>query len=79
MHFILVMGTSGTGKSTIVRTLSETFRERRLTIAIDADDFHTDANKLKMQAGVASVLAYMDRRRWFNLLINATHASNWNI
>ena len=44
----VVMGVSGTGKTTIARSLAARLR---LEYA-DADDFHPEANKAKMHAGI---------------------------
>ncbi len=54
----VVMGVSGTGKSTIGKSLADRLR---LEYA-DADDFHPPANKAKMQAGVP--LTDEDRYPW---------------
>ena len=55
---IVVMGVSGSGKSTIARRLAD---ELRLTMA-EADDFHPPANVEKMHAGVP--LTDEDREPW---------------
>ena len=61
---ILVMGVSGTGKSTIGKMLSE-----KLEVPFyDADDFHPKANVDKMQSG--QPLNDEDRAPWLSLLAN---------
>ncbi len=60
--FLIVMGVSGSGKTTIGRLLSE-----RLGIAFyDADDFHPPANVAKMAAGIP--LTDEDRSGWLAAL-----------
>jgi len=55
---ILVMGTTGSGKSTVGELLA-----RRLDwLFLDADDFHSAANKEKMHLGIA--LSDADRAPW---------------
>ena len=55
---ILVMGTTGSGKSTVGELLA-----RRLDwLFLDADDFHSAANKEKMHLGMA--LSDADRAPW---------------
>jgi gluconokinase len=55
---ILVMGTTGSGKSTVGELLA-----RRLGwLFLDADDFHSAANKEKMHLGIA--LSDADRAPW---------------
>jgi gluconokinase len=60
MMRIIVMGVSGTGKSTIGAALAG---ELRLPF-IDGDDLHPPANKQKMAAGVA--LTDSDREPWLD-------------
>jgi gluconokinase len=55
---ILVMGTTGAGKTTIGKLIAE----RRGWIFLDADDFHPPANIEKMKHGIA--LTDADRTPW---------------
>ena len=56
--FVLVMGVSGSGKSTVGRLLAE-----RLGLAFhDADDYHPPENRAKMAADIA--LGDADRWPW---------------
>jgi gluconokinase len=55
---IVVMGVSGSGKSTVAARLGA---ELGLPFA-EGDDFHSDANRAKMTAGIA--LTDEDRRPW---------------
>ncbi|WP_404629594.1 gluconokinase [Dyella ginsengisoli] len=57
---IVVMGVSGSGKSTFGATLAKVMHARFL----DADDLHPPANRRKMAAGIA--LDDDDRRAWLN-------------
>lgn len=59
---VVMMGVSGSGKSTIGRLLAE----RTGTIFADADDFHPLANKAKMAAG--HPLDDVDRQPWLENL-----------
>lgn len=52
------MGVSGCGKSTLARALAEKFAG----IYLEADDFHSAANKQKMSAGIP--LDDTDRSSW---------------
>ena len=45
---IIVMGVSGTGKSTLAKLLADHFGFR----FIDADDYHSDEAKLRMNSGI---------------------------
>src|SRR5690348_5666447 len=59
---IVVMGVSGSGKTTVGERLAE-----RLGWAFyDADDFHSEANKRKMHAGIP--LTDADRLPWLAAL-----------
>ena len=59
---IVVMGVSGSGKSTVGAALAQ-----RLRVPFaDADDFHPEANIAKMSAGHA--LNDDDRRPWLNTI-----------
>jgi gluconokinase len=55
---VLVMGVSGSGKTTIGESLAQALAWKYL----DADDFHPQANVDKMAAGIA--LDDADRRPW---------------
>ena len=55
---IVMMGVSGCGKSTLGRMLAE----RLGCPFVDADDFHSDANRAKMAAGIP--LTDDDREPW---------------
>jgi gluconokinase len=59
---VVLMGVSGSGKSTIGRRLSE----RTGAVFADADDFHPAANKAKMAAG--HPLTDDDRQPWLETL-----------
>jgi gluconokinase len=55
---VLIMGPTGVGKTTIGQALAEQMGWR----FVDADDFHTEANKQKMSQGI--VLTDSDREPW---------------
>jgi gluconokinase len=55
---ILVMGTTGSGKSTV----GELLAQRLGWVFVEADDFHSAANKEKMHLGMA--LSDADRAPW---------------
>ncbi|MFF7246882.1 gluconokinase [Embleya sp. NPDC008237] len=61
-HVVVVMGVSGTGKSTVGRMLAA---ELRVPYA-DADDFHPTANVAKMSAGIP--LDDVDRAPWLDAI-----------
>jgi gluconokinase len=66
---ILIMGVSGSGKTTLGRSLAE-----RLSFQFaDADDFHSPANKEKMQQGLP--LTPDDRLPW--LALTASKIALW--
>ena len=54
----LVMGVSGVGKTTVALELATTLNATFL----DADDFHSNANLLKMNSGIP--LTDSDRNPW---------------
>jgi carbohydrate kinase (thermoresistant glucokinase family) len=56
------MGVSGCGKSTVAQSLAQ----RTGGVYLDADDFHSAANKAKMAAGIPLVDA--DRWDWLDAL-----------
>lgn len=62
LGIFIVMGVSGTGKTTIARALAE----RTCGIFLDADDFHPSANREKMAAGIP--LTDADRLPWLDAL-----------
>jgi len=62
MGVFIVMGVSGSGKTTIARALAE----KTGGLFLDADDFHPLANREKMCAGVA--LTDSDRIPWLDAL-----------
>lgn len=73
---LLLMGVSGTGKTTLGRLLAKKLGWDFL----DADDFHPEANRRKMQQGIP--LDDKDRQPWLHLLRAGmkTHlSSNANI
>lgn len=59
---ILLMGVSGTGKTTVGRALAESLGWP----FIDADDFHPPQNRAKMARGLP--LTDSDRRPWLQIL-----------
>ncbi len=61
-HSIVVMGVSGAGKTAVGRAVSESLGRPFL----DADDFHPEANRAKMQAGTP--LNDDDRKPWLERL-----------
>ena len=61
---ILIIGVSGSGKTTIAELLSKAIDMR----FFDADDFHSQDNINKMERGMA--LNDQDRSSWLNTLAN---------
>lgn len=59
---IIIMGVSGAGKTTVGRALAEAAGWK----FADADDFHPEANRAKMSAGIA--LTDTDRAPWLDTL-----------
>lgn len=59
---VIVMGVSGTGKSTVGRELAD----RLGWSFVDADDLHSVANRRKMASGTP--LTDVDRQPWLELL-----------
>lgn len=66
---IVVMGVSGSGKSTVAAALAESVRGTYL----DADDLHPPANVAKMSAGIP--LTDEDRMPWLALVAEAMVAA----
>jgi gluconokinase len=62
LGIFIVMGVSGSGKTTIGRALAE----KTGGIFLDADDFHSPANRAKMSAGIP--LMDEDRLPWLDAL-----------
>jgi gluconokinase len=62
---ILIMGVSGSGKTTIGQRLADMLRWEFL----DADSFHPPSNRQKMSAGTP--LSEQDRRPWLDALREA--------
>ena len=61
-HVFIIMGVSGSGKS----TLGEALAEKTGALFYDADDFHPETNKKKMQSG--QPLNDEDRLPWLHVL-----------
>lgn len=59
----LIMGVSGSGKSTIAAMLAESLG----TTFLEADDFHSQANREKMKQGIP--LTEHDREPWLASLV----------
>jgi gluconokinase len=62
---VLIMGVSGSGKTTIGQQLADTLRWE----FVDADSFHSPSNRKKMSAGTP--LSEQDRRPWLDALREA--------
>ncbi len=58
LGLIVVMGVSGSGKSTIGKALADSLR----TDFVDGDDLHPETNKQKMSSGIS--LTDADREPW---------------
>src|SRR5271155_4208250 len=69
---ILVMGTTGSGKSTV----GEMLAQRLGWLFLDADDFHSAANKEKMHRGIP--LTDADRAPWLAAIHDALLRENSN-
>ncbi|MTI38708.1 gluconokinase [Fulvivirga lutimaris] len=67
---IIVMGVSGSGKSTIGKALAEKLKFP----FFDADDFHPQSNKDKMASGIP--LTDEDRYPWLELIVDALSKEN---
>ncbi len=67
LPFIVIMGVSGCGKTTIASSLAETLGGAYL----EGDSFHPPENKEKMGQGIP--LNDDDRWPWFDILIEAAH------
>jgi gluconokinase len=65
--FVVVMGVSGCGKTTIAKALAEALGGSYL----EGDSFHTSEAKSKMGSGIP--LADEDRWPWFDQIIRAAH------
>jgi len=69
---ILIMGVSGSGKSTIGKNLAE-----KLSVSfIEADDYHSESNITKMKQGAA--LSDEDRTDWLNSIAEAVSNEQQN-
>jgi|SRR5580658_286119 gluconokinase len=69
---ILVMGVTGSGKTTVGRLLAE----RLGWVFVDADDFHSAANKEKMHRGIP--LTDADRAPWLAAIHDKLLRENGN-
>jgi len=67
---LLVMGVTGSGKSTV----GEMLAERLGWVYLEADDFHSPANKAKMHQGIA--LTEADRFPWLDAIHRGLLAQN---
>ncbi|KAI8821390.1 gluconokinase [Fimicolochytrium jonesii] len=72
---IIVMGVSGSGKSTVAEGVAKRLRELKTpegqapleVVCLDGDDFHTEEHKKKMASGHA--LTDEDRQPWLQTLV----------
>ena len=69
MNAIVVMGVSGSGKSTVGQLLAE----RTGGVFLDGDDFHPPENVAKMKSGTP--LADHDRQGWLQSLAHEIHSA----
>ncbi len=67
---VVVMGVTGVGKSTVGRLIADALHAPFL----DADDFHSDAAKAQMRAGIP--LTDAERDPWLDRLNQALHANS---
>ncbi|MEM7767129.1 MAG: gluconokinase, GntK/IdnK-type [Pseudomonadota bacterium] len=67
-RLIVIMGVSGCGKTTVGRALAS----RMAWPFIEADDHHSEANRMRMAAGVA--LTDADRAEWVDAMVAAVRA-----
>ncbi|GBR45711.1 gluconokinase [Neokomagataea thailandica] len=67
---IIVMGVSGTGKSTVARALAD----RIGAVFIEGDDLHSQANLEKMESGIP--LKDSDRYPWLQICNRAMREQN---
>lgn len=67
-RLVVCMGVSGSGKSTLARALAD----RLGTDMIEADDFHSDASRARMAAGLALTEAMRDP--WLASICSALRA-----
>lgn len=67
MHVLFVGGPSGTGKTTVKNELASELRiAGKKCVAIEGDDWHSEANIIKMQNGIP--LSDEDRWPWLEKL-----------
>ena len=66
--FVVIMGVSGCGKTTVADRVAEEIEG----MFLEGDSFHPPANKAKMGAGIP--LTDDDRWPWFDLLTHAAQA-----
>lgn len=66
-RIIIVMGVSGSGKTTIGKAIAE----RKGIVFIDGDDLHSQENVDKMKNGIP--LTDTDRKVWLDQIVNEAH------